>query len=87
MKLFKLTLIHLFPVRNTQGGYSKCDQYMVDWTQVMQNIIISHSHWRNIIDHTIFVGQNTLTDRESWSVGSCTDGWEFDTENYHRLFL
>ena len=43
MKLFKLTLIHLFPARNTQGGYSKCDQYMVDWPQVMQNIIISHS--------------------------------------------
>ena len=53
----------------------------------MQNIIISHSHWRNIIDHTIFVGQNNLTDRESWSVGSCTDGWEFDTENYHRLLI
>ena len=60
--------------RNIQGDYSKCSQYLVDWNQVMPDFC-------NCI---ILLNQKNLSGQETWSVGPCTDGWEYDTENYHR---
>ena len=67
-------LIHLSPSRNTQGDYSKCSQYLVDWNQVMTDFC----------KYILLLNQTELSGKEAWSEGPCTNGWEYDTENYHR---
>ena len=49
-------------------------KYLVDWNQVMTNFF----------KYILLLNQTNLSGQETWSVGPCTDGWEYDTENYHR---
>jgi len=54
--------------RTETGEYEQCSQYVVDW-----NLVLNGSKPQN--------HENSSSD---WDVGACTDGWEYDTENFHR---
>jgi len=54
--------------RTETGEYEQCSQYVVDW-----NLVLNGSKPLN--------QKNSSSD---WNVGACTDGWEYDTENFHR---
>ena len=69
--------------RTETGEYEQCSQYVVDW-----NLVLNGSKPQNhevgdlkIFDNQILAWKNSSND---WDVGACTDGWEYDTENFHR---
>ena len=69
--------------RTETGEYEQCSQYVVDW-----NLVLNGSKPLNqkvgdlkIFDNQILAWKNSSSD---WNVGACTDGWEYDTENFHR---
>ena len=69
--------------RTETGGYEQCSQYVVDW-----NLVLNETKSLNqlvgdlkIFDDQKLARKNSSTD---WNVGACTDGWEYDTENFHR---
>ena len=69
--------------RTETGEYEQCSQYVVDW-----NLVLNGSKPQNhevgdlkIFDNQKLAWKNSSSD---WDVGACTDGWEYDTENFHR---
>jgi len=58
--------------RTETGGYEQCSQYLVDW-----NLVLNGSSPQDL--------KNLST--TNWDVGACTDGWEYDTENFHRSIV
>ena len=73
-----------FSVTRTETGvYEQCSQYVVDW-----NLVLNGSKPQNheVSDLKIFDNQKLAWKNSSsgWDVGACTDGWEYDTENFHR---
>jgi len=58
--------------RTETGGYEQCSQYLVDW-----NLVLNDSSPQDL--------KNLST--TNWDVGACTDGWEYDTENFHRSIV
>ena len=69
--------------RTETGEYEQCSQYVVDW-----NLVLNGSKPQNheVSDLKIFDNQKLAWKNSSsgWEVGACTDGWEYDTENFHR---
>merc|ERR1712130_218202 len=69
--------------RTETGGYDQCSRYVVDW-----NLVLNETKSLNqlvgdlkIFDDQKLARKNSSTD---WNVGACTDGWEYDTDNFHR---
>jgi len=58
--------------RAETGGYEECSQYLVDW-----NLVLNDTSPQDL---------KSLS-TTSWDVGACTDGWEYDTENFHRSIV
>jgi len=58
--------------RTETGGYEQCSQYLVDW-----NLVLNDTSPQDL--------KNLST--TNWDVGACTDGWEYDTENFHRSIV
>ena len=69
--------------RTETGGYEQCSQYVVDWNLVLNGTKSQNQEvgYLKIHDNQIFARKNSSS---AWDVGGCTDGWEYDTENFHR---
>jgi len=58
--------------RTETGGYEQCSQYLIDW-----DLVLNDSSPQDL--------KNLST--TNWDIGACTDGWEYDTENFHRSIV
>ena len=69
--------------RTETGEYEQCSQYVVDWNLLNGTQPLSREVGElKINDNQILLLKNLST--TDWDIGACTDGWEYDTENFHR---
>ena len=70
--------------RTETGGFEQCSQYVVDWNLVLNGTqpLSREVGELKIKNNQLLLLKNSST--SDWEVGACTDGWEYDTENFHR---
>ena len=80
--MYKRKLYSFHYTRTETGGFEQCTQYVVDW-----NLELNGTQPLNqkVGDLKINDNQKLLLKNPDWEVGACTDGWEYDTENFHRF--
>ena len=82
--MYKRKLYSFHYTRTETGGFEQCSQYVVDWNLVLNGTqpLNKEVGDLNIYDDQILVLKTSS--KNDWEVGACTDGWEYDTENFHR---